>query len=145
MSVTIRLDGSEELQRALRRLRGDVRQAASKAIKGTALELRGNIVKSIARGPASGVIYEKTNPTRTHQASAPGEPPMSDTGRLANSIEFDALDDLTVTVGSRVAYAAYLEYGTSRMAPRPYFRPAVEDITPKYIRRLERAIEEATR
>jgi HK97 gp10 family phage protein len=145
MTVIMRLEGDRELQWALKRLRGEVREAASKAVKGTALELRGDIVKRIVRGPASGVVYEKTDPERTHQASASGEAPMSDTGRLANSIEFDALDDLTATVGSMVAYAAWLEYGTSRMEPRPYFTPAVEDITPKYIKRMERAVYGAAR
>lgn len=28
-------------------------------------------------------------------------------------------------VGSQVHYAAYVEFGTSRMAPRPYFTPAL--------------------
>jgi len=145
MSVTIRLEGSAELQAALRRASGEVRDAVSRAVVGTALELQGNIKTSIARGPASGRTYEKYNPRRTHTASAPGQPPMTDTGRLVNSIEFDKIGDLTATVGSKLTYATYLEYGTNRMAARPFFRPAVEKITPKYQERLEKAINGATR
>ena len=144
MSIAIRLEGSAELQAALQRASGEIKQAVSRAVVGTALELQGNIKTSIARGPASGRTYQKYNPRRTHTASAPGQPPMTDTGRLVNSIEFDKVGDLTATVGSKLAYATYLEYGTSRMAARPFFRPAVEQIGPKYIERLERAINGAT-
>lgn len=140
MSIAIRLEGSKELQAALQRASKDIRDAVSRAVVGTALELQGNIKTSIARGPASGRTYEKYNPRRTHTASASGQPPMTDTGRLVNSIEFDKIGDLTATVGSKLAYATYLEYGTSRMAARPFFRPAVEKITPKYQERLEKAI-----
>jgi len=140
MTVTLRLEGSAELQAALRRASGEIKQAVSRAVVGTALELQGNIKTSIARGPASGRTYEKYNPRRTHTASAPGQPPMTDTGRLVNSIEFDKIGDLTATVGSKLAYAAYLEYGTSRIAARPFFRPAIEEIRPKYMARLEKAL-----
>ena len=147
MTVTLRLEGSAELQAALRRASGEIKQAVSRAVVGTALELQGNIKTSIAQGPASGRTYEKYNPRRTHTASAPGQPPMTDTGRLVNSIEFDKIGDLTATVGSKLAYATYLEYGTSRMnfaggvgGPRPFFRPAIEEIRPKYMARLEKAL-----
>lgn len=140
MTVTIRLEGSEQLQRELRRLSGDLREEAGKAVLATAVEMRADIVKSIQRGPASGVTYEKYKPRRTHTASAPGQPPMSDTGRLANSITFDRLGDLTAVVGTKVDYAVHLEYGTERMAARPFFRPAVERMRPKYIGKLEELI-----
>lgn len=145
MSVNIRLEGSEAMQAALRKASAEVREAAAKAVVGTAIELRGDVVKSINRGPASGVTYQKINPKRTHRASAPGQPPMTDTGRLANSITFDRAGPLTATVGSNVIYALYLEYGTRRMAARPFMRPAVERIRPKFLERIEAAIRGATR
>jgi len=145
MSVRIRLEGLEAMQRALREASDDIRDAAAQTVKASALELRGDVVKSIQRGPASGRTYQKYNPRRTHTASAPGQPPMSDTGRLANSIEFDQLGPLTATVGSRLAYAVHLEYGTRHMAQRPFFRPAVERMRAKFQRRLEAAITGAIR
>ena len=144
MTVTIRLEGSEQLQRQLRRLAGDLREEAGRTVLATAIEMRADIVTSIQRGPASGVTYRKTNPTRTHTASAPGQAPMSDTGRLANSITFDRVGDLTASVGSNLNYAPWLEYGTSRMAARPFFRPAVERMRPIYIGKLEDIIRRAT-
>ncbi len=152
MTVTIRLEGSDQLQRQLRRLAGDLREEAGKAVLATAIEMRADIVTSIQRGPASGRTDKKSNPTRTHTASAPGQPPMSDTGRLANSITFDRIGDLTAVVGSNLDYAVHLEYGTARMnfaggvgGPRPFFRPAVERMRPIYIGKLEDIIRRATR
>ena len=145
MTVTISLEGSEQLQRELRRLSDDLRKEAGNVVLATAVEMRADIVKSIQSGPASGQTYRKSNPTRTHTASAPGQPPMTDTGRLANSITFDRIGDLTATVGSELIYAPWLEYGTSRMASRPFFRPAVERMRPVYIGKLEDIIRRATR
>ena len=152
MTVTIRLEGSEQLQRQLRRLSDDLREEAGRTVLATAIEMRADIVQSIERGPASGRVYEKYNPRRTHTASAPGQPPMSDTGRLANSITFDRLGDLTAVVGSNLDYAVHLEYGTARMnfaggvgGPRPFFRPAVERMRPIYIGKLEDIIRRAAR
>jgi len=145
MTVTISLEGSEQLQRELRRLSDDLRKEAGNVVLATAVEMRADIVKSIQSGPASGRTYRKSNPTRTHTASAPGQPPMTDTGRLANSITFDRIGDLTATVGSELIYAPWLEYGTSRMASRPFFRPAVERMRPVYIGKLEDIIRRATR
>ncbi len=55
-----------------------------------------------------------------------------DTGATKNSIGVDFADGgLTATVGPTTHYAAYLEYGTSRMAPRPYMRPAYGLVEPR--------------
>lgn len=143
--VTIRLQGSDQLRAALREMSGEVRDEVSKAVIGTAMELRGDVVKSIQRGAKTGRVYRKYSPSRIHQASAPGQAPASDTGRLANSITFERVNDLTASVGSVLAYATYLEYGTSRIAPRPVFRPAVDRIRDKFNRRLEAAISGAIR
>lgn len=63
-----------------------------------------------------------------HQASAPGQPPATDTGRLLNSI-YHVIEgvgsDLVAKIGSTVDYAEYLELGTRHMAPRPFERPAL--------------------
>lgn len=145
MTATIRLEGSKELQAALRSMSDDIKDEVSKEVLATAVELRSDVVKSIQKGPASGRTYQKYNPRRTHTASAPGQPPMSDTGRLANSIEFDKVGPLTATVGSALNYAPWLEYGTVNMAARPFMRPAVEKVRPKFIGRLEAIIRGAAR
>lgn len=65
----------------------------------------------------------------SHVPSLPGEPPNQDTGHLDGNIETKIKADAnnpTVEVTSKAAYAAALEFGTSKMAARPYMRPATE-------------------
>ena len=136
--TTITLDGGPELKAALLAASQDMVEAAERAVTATGLELRGNVVKRIQRGPKTGRIY--TRGSVTHKASRAGEAPASDTGRLAGSVTFEQVGPITVTVGSALAYAAYLEYGTRHIAPRPAWRPAVDDIEPKFRKRLEQAL-----
>jgi len=49
------------------------------------------------------------------------------TGRLRDSIRILEQGEGYVIVGSDVEYAPYVEYGTYRMAPRSFLRPAVWD------------------
>ena len=138
--TTITMAGGKELQAALRNMGPELQEVVGQIVEGTGLELRGDIIKRYQSGPASGRVYQKYNPRRTHQASAPGQAPMSDTGRLANATVYKVVDDMTVEVSNDVFYAAWLEYGTTQIAPRPAWRPAVEEIMPMFRSRLETAI-----
>ena len=62
-----------------------------------------------------------------------------DTGRLRNSISH-ARDDSAAYIGTNVEYAPYVELGTSKMAPRPYLRPAAENYSEEYKRIAEAAL-----
>jgi hypothetical protein len=137
--TTIVLQGGKELAAALRNASKDMQAAVADAVTATGLELRGDVVKRIQRGPATGRTYQRRGVT--HTASAPGQAPATDTGRLAGvGVLFEQVGPVSVTVGSPLVYAAYLEYGTTRMAPRPAWRPAVEAMTPKFRNRLLRAL-----
>jgi len=138
MSLELKIEGMVELQAALRKASAEAQEAVGVAVIGTAMELRGDIVKRIQGGPASGAVY--TRGGVSHQASAPGEAPASDTERLAGSITFDKTGPMSATVGSDLVYAAALEFGSGRIDPRPAWVPAIEKITPKYIARLEKAL-----
>lgn len=89
----------------------------------------GDAKRSVARGPKTGRIYMKgKNRNIRHQASAPGEPPATDTGKLVNSIVGDAKITGKQVQGyleARTAYAGYLEFGTRKMAARPFMTSAV--------------------
>lgn len=114
-------------------------EANLKALVGRAGNLvRNTAVTSINQGAKSGVTYELYNPRRTHTASAAGQPPATDTGFLVNNIviTMDLADKgLSVNVESRADYSSFLEFGTSKMAARPFMQPALEENKPK-IRRL---------
>lgn len=115
--------------------------ADSKQLVGEAGNLvRNTAVQSIQQGAKSGVVYEKYNPRRTHRASAAGQPPATDTGFLVNNIvlKIDS-DGLGASVESRADYSAFLEFGTSKMAARPFMQPALESNKSK-IRRLEKSM-----
>lgn len=58
-------------------------------------------------------------------ASAPGEEPHKDTGRLRASIAHE-VDGKTARVGTNVTYGKFLELGTKKMAARPFLRPTYE-------------------
>ena len=143
--VTMQLEGGDQLAAALRAYGAAAERHVGDAVNATGLELRGDIVKRIQQGPASGVTYEKYNPRRTHTASAPGQAPATDTGRLASSVDFKREGPMSATVGSQVAYAAMLEFGTSRIDPRPAWVPATEAMRPKFRQRLEAALERAAK
>jgi len=52
-----------------------------------------------------------------------------DTGRLRSSITYEVGEDsrgLVARIGTNVTYAIYLEYGTRRMSPRSFLRPALD-------------------
>ncbi len=113
--------------------------ADAKALVGRAGNLvRNTAVSSIQQGAKSGVIYEKYNPRRTHKASSAGQPPATDTGFLVNNIglKIDS-DGLGASVESRADYSVFLEFGTSKMAARPFMQPALESNKSK-IRQLEK-------
>lgn len=96
---------------------------------------------SIQEHRSSGRTYEKYNPRRTHTSSAAGSPPNSDTGYLANNI-FLVIDGdgLGADVESRAEYSEWLEFGTSKMEPRPFLQPALEVNRPKIRQLISRAI-----
>lgn len=55
--------------------------------------------------------------------SKPGEPPRKQYGHLRRSITHQTdRKELVAYVGSNLAYARFLELGTSKMLPRPYLR-----------------------
>jgi len=94
----------------------------------------------LIRTPGKGAIYEtyfwtdaqgNVRPGRPrgkpHQASAPGDPPTTDTGELQQSIAFEvSADGREGKVGTNKAHGLYMEFGTHRVAPRPWLRIAFE-------------------
>lgn len=86
---------------------------------------------------AQHLITEGSVSGKFHVPSLPGEPPNNDTGVLKSNIEAIQTAPLRAEVSSNAPYAAALEFGTSRMAARPYMGPAVrnkrKEITAKIV------------
>lgn len=104
-----------------------LRDPTERAILRATLYYEGRVKKKLT-GPRTGRIYIIKG--RPHQASAPGEPPASLTGKLRQSIthtdvQWDG-DQAFAEVGSSAPQAARLEFGGVdsrgvRILPRPYF------------------------
>jgi len=56
--------------------------------------------------------------------SLPGNPPAVQTGNLKRSITARRTAQATYQIRVGMKYGKWLEYGTRKMAPRPFFRPA---------------------
>lgn len=121
MTITGTSDHTDRLKR-MQDVNADVVRALY--VAGQAIELEAE--RSITNGSISG---------KGHVPSSPGQPPNADTRLLDSSIETEVVNASipTVTVTSYAPYSSALEYGTSRMAERPFMRPAVakkrDDVT----------------
>ncbi len=98
-------------------------RAVEATMQGAAMLVANDAKRRVQRGPKSGRTYVRRG--IAHQASAPGEPPATDTGKLAGSI-VAAASGLTAYVEARSEYGRWLEYGTRRILPRPFMVPAAE-------------------
>ena len=139
------LSGTAELNRALARYGSAFQDEVEQHINATAQGVRTSAVRAIQRGPASGVTYEKYQPRRTHTASAPGEAPKTDTGRLASSVSVRESGGLEAFVFTPVEYGKHLEFGTRHVAARPWLFPAMEKQKDAWERGLRRLSDEAAR
>jgi len=106
-----------------------------------------------AHKSAQGLIYslqnEANNGLKTgrmygdHKASAPGETPATITGKYANGVR-TIVRPKEFVFGNITPYAGYLEFGTSRMKPRPGLSNAIVDqernIVRNYLKEIEREI-----
>ena len=126
MDFTIKTTNLKKVMSQLKRLGKDMEQPFQEVVKGGGQLIRGEAIKSIQSGAKSGIMYQKYNPRREHRASAPGQAPASDTGNLVSKIIVRQKSRDVTSVQSNANYSAFLEYGTSKMQPRPFMLPAFE-------------------
>lgn len=143
MRIEIDLQGVNDLIRQLTDLGEDAQEVVLDAVEDMALATHQYAQQGILRGPKTGRVYEKYKPRRTHQASSPGEYPATDTGRLAGAVAFELPRGETAiaTVGTNLQYGRHLEFGTSRMAARPWLLPSFEKAKADVIGTLRKRLE----
>jgi hypothetical protein len=93
-------------------------------LRGVAEEIKNDVVTSFNTGPR-GRAYPRGN-GKVHYASTAGNPPNVDTGALRASIRVIPKSKLRYWVAAGTDYAEGLEFGTTRIRPRPYMRPAFD-------------------
>lgn len=138
------LTGDKDLIANIRKYGAQADAALAQIVMATAQNVRTHAIRAIQGGPKTGKEYRKYAPKRNHRASAPGQAPATDTGRLASSIVAD-ITGLTAEVSADVQYAAPLEFGTVNMEPRPFLEPALESERSKFEQRLLKLSDEASK
>lgn len=99
-----------------------------------------NAELEVLNGKRSGRTYRKPG-GGTYVASAPGESParrlgplrLNWTGRVVGAAAGGGTTSIVAELQSSTPYAGYLEYGTSRIAPRPYVDKITQKALPSII------------
>ena len=113
------------------------RKVSSRGVR--AVNAMRNAELEVLKGQRSGRVYRKPFSRATYTASAPGESPARRTGNLrmhwngqVNSKSSSSGGVAIVAeLESQESYAAHLENGTSRMAPRPFVEKIKQEATPE--------------
>ena len=121
----ITVEGTKELQRFLKKVQKIAPQKVEALLFQGAANTQETAVKSIQASGSAGNVYTRGNVT--HTASAPNNPPNSDTGNLVANITVKKIKG-GYDVGSRkgAPYGAWLEFGTTRMERRPWLGPSFQ-------------------
>ena len=121
-----------------KRLSDELRVAVLAGVVKATEAVRSEAIDLILNSPKSGKTYGQ------HLASAPGEPPASDTGYLVSQITTSYNErELTGTVKSGATYGPMLEFGTQTIEPRPYMRPALDNKSKEIQQFIAAAVVEA--
>lgn len=86
-------------------------------------------VQESIKHQGTGKLYQKYEPRREHRASAPKQPPATDTGFLGENITINVDKKTNGTVVGQIIssapYSKHLEFGTVNMTERPFMQPAL--------------------
>lgn len=118
---------------------GDIEEAAKNGVADGANLVYDEVLSLVLDTPKSGRLY----PFRggTHQASAPGEPFANMTGNaLIQTQIHEEEGGLSALVAGHAEYAKWLELGSSKMAARPVFRPALANKTDDFVKAVHSEI-----
>ncbi len=117
-----------------------IEDTASKRMLEAVNEVR-NVTLETLSGSRSGRTYYVPGTKRTYTASAPGQPPAIATSDLFKSIKISVGSegrDIVGIVGTDQKYGPMLEFGTRKMAPRPWLRRSFDNALPKVKQILSR-------
>jgi HK97 gp10 family phage protein len=100
--MEIEIKNLEEFKKYMKEKQEKIKRIIPESVKKATFHVHNKVKESIARG---------TN-----------APVAVDTGRFLNSVDFDVVGDNESRVFSELDYANLIEYGTSKMHPRPHFK-----------------------
>jgi len=141
---------SEEIKTAVEKMVTKIKQQTCSRGVRAANALR-NAELEILKGQRSGRVYRKPHTKKsTYTASAPGEAPARRTGALrlnwitgvdTKSNSGKGAVSIVAYLESNTPYSGILEYGSSKMAPRPYVEKIKEQAKPEIERIMSESYE----
>ena len=134
-----KITGDKRLMKTMDGIVAMTGQEITDALMKIGFKIKTTAITSIQHSPASGKVYEKYTPRRTHKASAPGEPPATDEGTLVRSIEVTQRGN-DVYVFTDVDHGRYLELGTLDIRPRPWLKPALKEHEEELPKGIKKAV-----
>lgn len=123
--VLISVDGTGVRTTAYRRRTNEVLRDKDGNIKTKRLKGGDEAIRYRTISKKAGSLIYGANPSK------PGEPPHVQTGRLRASVAYEVAEQVA-RIGTNVIYGRHLELGTSKMAPRPWLRRMLVEMTPTY-------------
>lgn len=108
---------------ALHRQMEHALEKSAEAIEDAAKAQLGTYQPAVGPFPAWVPLAEATKTDRERQGFAPDNPLLRDGSLIRDSIQHE-VHGLDAVVGSKEDVAAYQEFGTSRIPPRPFMGPA---------------------
>ena len=135
--LQVSIEGSEKFIAAIAKIRRTAPEKLQQVLQAGAEETRNMAVRSIQASQSQGRIYQRRSVE--HTASKPGKPPNTDTGNLVSNITVQKIEK-GFDVGSRqgAPYGLWLEFGTSKMLPRPWLAPAFKAAVATTLKALKR-------
>jgi len=150
----ITLRGKDELIAALNRLGADVQFGAAEALQGHGKDVAKALRAALPEGggvsrPGEAPHSQETRAKRNEKVKK-AVPVVDLKGSIRWAMRKAELGkEIVVSVyvrfkGSNGFYGHMLEYGTSRVAARPFFWPTVLRLAPDALKRIEQVIHKAT-
>ena len=122
--IQFEIRGVAEVANALRKLNQDIKAGVDAEVFRQATFMEGEVKESIAGQKA--------------------EPKSVDTGKFINSVKVNKISDEEYEVKTDVDYSKFLEYGTSRLAPRRHFGNSLDRNKVKIQEAIQTAVRKET-
>lgn len=146
-SFGFKILNADRLVKKIQRLESEIKAPTIDGVREAVFLVHKTAVESI-QDNSSGVPQARyTNgKKRIVLASKPGEPPNTDTGILVKSIKFDfKKGGLIGRVGTNLRYGAWLEFGTKKMAARPWLSAAIRQTKEEVAKLIAKSVRAALR
>lgn len=125
MKIGIGLTNATKIQMKMRQVVEENERQRMTVQEALARHILNTVIRRMKTSRPRGIMYNRSNPARLIQASAPFQMPAIDLKRFISSIDVEKIKDGWL-VGSSMKLGVWLEFGTRHMLPRPWLRPSAK-------------------